>query len=189
MGFDLYRMLRAGMPPEWSQGERLVALIIADACSDRTGMGYIPNQQLCAETGYTPRSLSDVLLRLSKRGSEMRIPHGEGKDGRPVFAARGHGTEYVVPVLKPRSSPGLSKGRSSPGLSKGPVLTAKGPVLTGDSPGPHRPPTPVHPPNPNKHDAPVVTTSVEGSDVGSASRLPIESEAWNAIQMKEAANA
>src|SRR5262249_45808109 len=102
MGFDLYRMLRAGMPNEWTQGERLVALIIADACNDRTRLGYISNQQLCAETGYTQVGLRRVFQRLSEHGYEMRVSHGIGSDGRPVFAARGHATDYHVPTLKPR---------------------------------------------------------------------------------------
>ena len=49
----------------------------------------------------------------------------------------------------------------------------------------------VIPPSDHPSETPVavVTTSVEGSGPGSAPRLPIESEAWNSIQMKEAANA
>jgi hypothetical protein len=179
-------MLRAGMPAEWSQGERLVALIIADACSDRTGTGYIANEQLCTETGYTQKSLSDVLRRLSRHGYEMRVPHGLGKDGRPVFAARGHGTDYRVPILKPRSTPDLSLATPVDNLperpgphrafaEKGPVLTAKGPVLTGDRSGPHRTPTPVHLTNPKNLGLAVITPPVEDSPAnghGSATRQP-----------------
>src|SRR5215469_2506524 len=153
MGYDLYRMLRAGMPAEWSQGERLVALIIADACNDRTGLGYISNQQLCTETGYAPEGLSKVFRRLSQRGYEMRIPHGTGKDGRPVYAARGHGTDYCVPILKPRPTHGLcdpEEGRAETrALEKGRAVGGKGRALARESPCADTAPTPVPPTTPN----------------------------------------
>ena len=102
MGYVLYRMLRAGMPAEWTSGERLVALIIADDANDETRASWISNAQLCQETGLTPESLSKVLKRLAARGYEMRVAHGRGKDGRLVFATRGHATDYTVPILSPR---------------------------------------------------------------------------------------
>jgi hypothetical protein len=102
MGFLLYRMLRAGMPGTWTSSERVVALIVADACNDETRDGWISNARLCEETGLTPEGLSKVLKRLAGRGYEMRVVHGYGKDGRPVFAARGHTTDYRVPLLLPR---------------------------------------------------------------------------------------
>lgn len=191
VGHDLYRMLRAGMPDDWTPGERLVALIIADACNDRTHSGYIAIEQLCEETGYTPKALSDVLRRLSRHGYEMRVAHGNGKDGRPVFAARGHATEFRAPIIPPRT-----KARSGPALSpvdnpsesprhdgtitqKGPVLTAKAPVLTGDSPGPDRPPTPITPPTPNNPAVDVSTPPVEDTR---ARRQPIEQQAYLAMR-------
>lgn len=178
VGFDLYRMLRAGMPAEWTQGERLVALVIADSVSDRTRTGYIPVEQLCEETGYTQKSLSDVLCRLAKHGFEMRIPHGYGKDGRPVFASRGHATDFCVPAILPprkaRSTPDLTapepvdnadgKARPSPDLTterSGPDRQRPGP--DGERPGPDRTPTPNNLQNPNKQVVAVITTPVEGS--------------------------
>jgi len=188
MGYDLYRMLRAGMPPEWTQGERLVALIIADSCNDRTGLGYISNQQLCTETGYTPVGLRRVFQRLSERGYEMRVSHGVGSDGRQVFAARGHATDYQVPVLKPRSTYRLCASEQGD-TTVPPTEKGDTPVPEGDTPVPLRrysgtAPTPVHPPNPNNHYSPVVTTSVEdarASASGGAPRQPIEAEAWAAV--------
>lgn len=164
VGHDLYRMLRAGMPPEWSPGERLVALIIADACNDRTYEGYIPLEQLCAETGYTPSALSDVLRRLGRRGYEMRIPRRTGTDGRPVYATKGHATGYRVPILKPRPAPALTAVDNSadrPGLdggfeNKGPGETAKGPAVTGQRPRRDRPLTPTTPTTPNNHHLAVI---------------------------------
>lgn len=205
VGYDLYRMLRAGMPATWTQGERLVALIIADNVSDRTRTGYIPNEQICEETGYTPKSLSDVLLRLSRHGYEMRIPHGTGKDGRPVYASRGHGTDYTVPILTPRTkarpSPGLSvdnpesKPRSTPGLTlerPGPDRQRPGP--DGESPGPDRTPTPNYLTNPNKQSVAVITPPVEDGRLSTdqdhhhrhsnGRQLPIERAALAAIHQE-----
>ena len=102
MGYLLYRMLRAGMPRDWTASERVVALIIADDCNDQTRTGWITNAQLCEESGLAPQSLSKVLKRLASRGYEMRVAHGRGKDGRPVYATRGHATDYTVPMLSPR---------------------------------------------------------------------------------------
>lgn len=205
MGYDLYRMLRAGMPAEWTQGERLVALIIADNVSDRTRCGYIPNEQLCEETGYTPKSLSDVLLRLSRHGYEMRIPHGTGKDGRPVFASRGHGTDYCVPILPPREKPRFSPDLTAPGPVENPGLKARSsPDLSAErpgpdrqrpgpdreSPGPDRTPTPKNLPNPNNHALAVITPSVEDSprvhrpsqEPGIDELLPIEAAARRSLK-------
>ena len=184
------------MPPEWTQGERLVALIIADSCNDRTGAGFISNQQLREETGYTAVGLRRVFERLSERGYEMRVSHGVGSDGRQVFAARGHATDYQVPTLKPRSTYRLCAS----GEGDTPVAPSeKGdtPVPEGDTPVSQRryagiAPTPVHPPNPNNPYTPVVTTSVEdtrASANGGAPRQPIEADAWNAIHPSEAVNA
>jgi hypothetical protein len=133
MGHSLYRMLRHGMPDDWSPGERLVALIVADICDDKTHSGWISNKRLCTETGYKTKALSDVLRRLAGRGYEVRVIHGYGKDGRPVYAARGHSTDYRVPILPPRPV-AVDKPRKVPsarGLSE-----RKGPVETAERSGP-----------------------------------------------------
>ncbi len=102
MGFLLYRMLRAGMPPEWASGMRLVALIIADDANDETRLSWIRNEQLCEETGLTPRGVRDALQALGDHDYEMRVSHGTDKRGRPVYAARGHSVDYRVPIMPPR---------------------------------------------------------------------------------------
>lgn len=205
MGHDLYRMLRMGMPADWTPGERLVALIIADSCYDRTQTGRISLDQLCHETGYTANSVSSILLKLSRRGYEMRVEKGTGKDGRPVFATRGHATDFQVPILPPRpkalSGPGLS-GMEGPAVAgaffeKGPAVAGQGPAVAGPigqkGPAVAGPlPQELTPYYPTNQLSPVVTPSVEdtrASASGGAARQPIKAEAWNAIHQCEAANA
>lgn len=45
----------------------------------------------------TPTGLKDVLERLARRGLEVRIPIASGRDGRPVFAARGRPMRFRLP--------------------------------------------------------------------------------------------
>jgi hypothetical protein len=102
-------MLRAGMPPDWTAGERVVAMILADVCNDRTRRGYISNEQLCEESGLEPGSLRSILARLGRHGFELRVPLSTGKDGRPVYATSGRGrggraVTYECPILVPREA-------------------------------------------------------------------------------------
>ena len=101
MGHELYREITNYAPWDWTRGERLVALVIADHCSDRTRRTRrpLPRYVLCQETGYGPDGLRRVLQRLAARGFEFRVGHGEGKDGREVFSARGHTVDYQVPHM------------------------------------------------------------------------------------------
>ena len=143
MGYLLYRMLRVGMPAEWTSGERLVALIIADDCNDQTRTGWITNAQLCEETGLSAQGVATALRKLGRRGFEMRIPAGIGKDGRPVYAARGHATTYLVPMLAPRpvkASPqrDLSEIKASPQQQKASPQRDPSPQVPSVQPSPQK---------------------------------------------------
>jgi hypothetical protein len=115
MGYHLYREIRDGAPPEWRQTERLVALVIADDAGDKTRRSWLPiegrwyrgrwQDGICERTGLTPRGVRAALHRLAKRGYELRVPISTGKDGRPVYAARGRSTDFYVPPLPPRPAP------------------------------------------------------------------------------------
>ncbi len=106
MGFNLYREIRDRAPVEWTAGERLVALMIADDARDDTRKSWIKLGDLCARTGLRPRGVGDALWRLAGRGHEFRVPISDNKHGRPVFAANGHAVNYLVPRLPPRSRQG-----------------------------------------------------------------------------------
>jgi hypothetical protein len=99
VGYKLYREIIENAPYDWTTGERLVALAIADDARDTTRRSWIPLYELCARTGYTPRGVRNVLSRLGRRGFEFRVSHGLGKDGRDVYAARSHAVDYLVPAM------------------------------------------------------------------------------------------
>src|SRR5215469_11308797 len=88
-------------PWDWTRGERLVALVIADIANDATRRTRrpVPRYVLTERTGYTASGIRRVLQRLAGRGFEFRVTHGLGKDGREVFSARGHATDYQVPPM------------------------------------------------------------------------------------------
>jgi hypothetical protein len=199
VGHDLYRMLRAGMPPDWTAAERVVALILADICNDRTRTGFITNKQLCEESGLKPGSLRNILARLGDRGFEMRVELSEGRDGRPVYATSGRGrggraVDYRCPLLPPREAKGAFPGAPLGGaaVDNPPGGSTEG--ATRSAPLTERrteecerrnegcAPTPLTP-QPSLPDQTsqiqVVTTSVEGGSGGKPRRSPAESAPRN----------
>ena len=110
MGHDLYRMLRASAVfPTATAGEQSVALIIADICMDTTRKppkNMNAGARVCEDLGITAGSLGNILAKLAARGLELRVPIGEDKRGRLVYAAKGHAVDYLFPVLSPRSAKG-----------------------------------------------------------------------------------
>lgn len=115
MGHRLYREILDGAPPEWGHPERLVALVIADDANDKTRRSWIPIQGcwrrgrwqdgIREKAGMAPSSIRRALHRLGQRGFELRVPISTGKDGRPIYAARGRSTDFYVPPLPVRPAP------------------------------------------------------------------------------------
>lgn len=193
MGHDLYRMLLAGAPADWTTGERLIALVIADHCSDRTNAGYLSNTELCRETGLAPQTVRRLLASLAVRGYEFRVPIARGQDGRLVYSNRGRATDYRVPIIPPRPqgaqfrAPSEAKGaqfRAPCGKERRSVLTRKAlssdlKALSSERPIPLTPQaTPIS-------EVLAVNSYVEGEPGwpdGGAARQPIEEQAWAAIQ-------
>jgi hypothetical protein len=124
MGYELYRMIRDGAPASWTPAMLLLALTIADDARDPSqGMpddggwpqsrvplhGYWRdgnwNDGLTERTGMGERTISRALADLSVAGYEMREAVGRGSDGQIVFAARSHGRQFRVPLLRPRPAP------------------------------------------------------------------------------------
>jgi hypothetical protein len=116
VGYQLYRAILAGAPADWSAAERLLALVIADDVSDKTGRSQISvegrwlrdgrwQDGLVQKTGLTADYISKTLNRLAKKGYEFRVAIGQGKDGRSVYAARGHALDFCVPEMPARPQP------------------------------------------------------------------------------------
>jgi hypothetical protein len=99
VGHDLYREVRDYAPRDLSQGELTVAWIIADDANDHTRRSWIANELLCHYARMGPTGVRAALQRLAGRGLEFRMPKGTGKDGRPVFAAKGSSVDYYVPTV------------------------------------------------------------------------------------------
>jgi hypothetical protein len=105
VGYKLTREIRDFAPPDLTSGELVVALMIADDANDRSRRSWIPLPLLCARARLKPSSVRAALSKLAARGYEFRVIHGYGKDGRPMFAVRGHTTDFVVPDMLKGASP------------------------------------------------------------------------------------
>jgi len=124
LGFRLYREIRDHAPAGWTHAERLVAWVIADDASDETRRSWIKLPEIMARTGIkTESGVRQVLQRLAARGYEFRIPIAKGRDGRPVFAAKGHSLDFLVPSMPHRR---LQPGTYGKGDSDEAPIAAKG---------------------------------------------------------------
>ena len=198
VGYKLYREVRDFAPADWTASELLVALILADDANDATRRSWIPLPLLCQRTRLTERGLRAVLHKLAGGGYEFRVAHGYGKDGRPVFAARNHAVDYLIPDMlkggttmppKPVDNPDGRRhaGAANPerkaarsgkkggtDLQKGGTLV---PPLSSDL---------LSIPSKN-NGRPVITPSVEGTQRGVVTvdnPIPMsaaEAAAWNAV--------
>lgn len=123
MGFMLYREIRDGAPADWTAAERLVAWVIADDANDTTRKSWIKLPELMQRTGIKSEvGVRKALQRLAARGYEFRVPISKGKDGRLVFAAKGHSLDFIVPPMPDRRLPaGAFEGdpSGSPNEAKG----------------------------------------------------------------------
>jgi hypothetical protein len=177
VGHDLTRMVRAAMPAGWTPAERLVALLLADICNDRTrkpAPGYQVTAALLAESGLKESALSHVLGSLAAKGCELRVPISTDKRGRPVYAAKGHSVDYRFPMLPPRELEGRTLvqalgSKAAPscdlnGHSPHDAASFEGQRShAGATPNPKRPNTPNSQNRPDQALAvPVAATSVEG---------------------------
>lgn len=99
MGYKLYRVIRDLAPADWTSGELVVAWVIADDANDNTRRSFISNEELCRRARLKQSSVRAALAKLADRGFEFRVSCGKGKDGRDVYATKGHPAEYYVPDL------------------------------------------------------------------------------------------
>lgn len=115
MGYALHREVRAYLSGLSGNGasslERLIATQIAVEADDTTRdcrrydkrarrwMPTVTVELLAAWTGYNERTISEMLRRLSGRGLELRKVLRKDKDGVPMYAYKGHATEFHVPPL------------------------------------------------------------------------------------------
>lgn len=111
-------------PRELTPAECLVLVTIAENVNDKdpqrkTWPAF--SQELLAERSRLTGkgSLKDALQRLSKRGLEVRVPMGIGKDGRTLYAIPGKQCRYRLPVFQ-------GEGTTSPCVDEGEGTTSPG---------------------------------------------------------------
>lgn len=92
----------AGLTP----AERCVLLVIAERANPETremwrhrGDDQNLNDRIALAVGVKVKNIGEVFGKLAARGLEVRVMIGQGKDGRPVFAARGRPARFVLPDL------------------------------------------------------------------------------------------
>lgn len=112
MGYSLHREVRAHLADSKASSlERMIALQIAIEADDQTracqrfdkrSRRQVPTvtvNLLMRWAGVGEETVSEMLRRLSGRGLEMRRVLRKDKNGRPMYAYKGHATEFVVPPL------------------------------------------------------------------------------------------
>lgn len=141
MGYLLRRALADVLPISLTQGERLVALEVADQANDDTGIAYGPDLLaiVARRAGFAnAKQVGRILGELALHGLELRRRIGTDSKGRPLFACRGHATTYDVGSVAVRLAkvPTIQDllGRSA--YTKGPdypgPLSEKGPGPGGE---------------------------------------------------------
>jgi len=125
VGYALHREVRDFLVgTEASSLERIIAIEIAIEADDKTRncrrwdkqtRRWIPTVtvgHLIGWTGGNERTVSEMLRRLARRGLDLRKPLGKDKDGKTMYARKGHATEFCVPPLptitEPKPQPCLS---------------------------------------------------------------------------------
>ncbi len=137
VGYKLYREVRDFAPAGLTSGELVVAWVIADDANDSTRRSWISHAELCFRARLGPSAVRSALARLAARGYEFRVPHGPGKDGRTVFATKGHATDYLVPDFTKGASPVAASAVDNPAKganAKAPNRSAKAPVYDSKAP-------------------------------------------------------
>jgi hypothetical protein len=108
VSYKLYRQIRDHAPQDWTSGELVVALMIADAANDASLRAYITPPELCARARMTDRALRDNLCKLSARGFEFRVAVGKDRHGNSLYGIPGKRSEYQVPDIFPRLAKGAA---------------------------------------------------------------------------------
>lgn len=86
--------------------ERTILLVVAERSHEVTREMWRHRiddvtlyERIRAATGLGKDGLTKAFGRLAARGLEVRVPIGEGEDGRPVYARRGVAMKFRLPEL------------------------------------------------------------------------------------------
>ncbi|OUC99338.1 helix-turn-helix domain-containing protein [Streptosporangium minutum] len=101
MGIKLVVEVLDHAPRDLTPAERLVLVVLAEDARDETRVCWPGPDKLVQRTGLQWDSIRRVFQRLAKRGLEVRVPIGQGSDGRPVFARENVQTNFRIPAFAP----------------------------------------------------------------------------------------
>lgn len=99
VGYKLYRQIRDYAPADWTSGELVVALMIADSANEQTRQAYITADDLNRLCRMSGRGVRKNLEKLAGKGFEFRVSQGKDGAGNIVYAVAGNGVEYQVPDI------------------------------------------------------------------------------------------
>lgn len=100
MGYQLRRALREALGSGITGLQRAVALEIADDANDTTRKSFVDLENLVRWTGAKDTAvIRNALKRLAAAGWEFRVPIGQGKDGRVLYAVPGKKMTFMVPAF------------------------------------------------------------------------------------------
>lgn len=109
MGVELIMDVLDHAPPDLTPAERLVLVIIAERASDQTREAWPGGRDgwglptIAVRAGLKTQSVQHIFHTLARRGLEVRMPIGQDRRGRPVYAHEGHQTSYRLPHFAQRS--------------------------------------------------------------------------------------
>jgi hypothetical protein len=98
MGYRTVFSVQDQAPTDLTSGELAVILAVARSVRDDTGTGGVDEDTLCQRSKMGARGVRQALERLAGRGYELRVPIGKDKNGAPVYAVRGQGRTYRIPM-------------------------------------------------------------------------------------------
>ncbi len=101
MGIRLIKEVLEHAPPDLTSGERLLLLVLAEDANDISRKGWPGMETVTRRSGLSERGVRKTLERLAERGYELRVAVGTDKNGKTVFACRGHATVYLFPAFAP----------------------------------------------------------------------------------------
>lgn len=97
MGYHLFREVKRHAPADLDTGELALLLILADEANDATRECFPGMDEICRWMRMSADGVGRVLQRLAKHGLEVRVPVGEDKTGRTIYAKKGVQTTYRLP--------------------------------------------------------------------------------------------
>lgn len=115
MGYELRRQMREALGPDIAGLQRAIALEIADDANDETRRSFVTLETLARWTAAKDTAVVRTSLkRLATAGWEFRVPIGQGKDGRLLYAVPGRRMEFRVPPFEGATTVPPSEPKEEP---------------------------------------------------------------------------